>query len=69
MKLPPCVRDCPDRKTGCHGSCEKYLKFRRERMAIIAKKNKERDTREYINEHHRRDVIKTQHYLRQNGKL
>ena len=23
----PCGKDCPDRKVGCHGTCEKYLAF------------------------------------------
>ena len=27
MANAPC-KDCPDRKMGCHGRCEKYLAFR-----------------------------------------
>ena len=27
---PPC-KDCPDRFVGCHGVCEKYLRFNEER--------------------------------------
>ena len=27
MLTPPCGHHCPDRKTGCHGKCERYLKY------------------------------------------
>ena len=26
-KCNPCI-DCPDRKVGCHGKCDKYKKFK-----------------------------------------
>ena len=30
MIKAPC-KDCPDRKQGCHSTCEKYIAFRKER--------------------------------------
>ena len=32
---PPC-KNCPDRRTGCHGECEQYLAYRAEREAVYA---------------------------------
>jgi hypothetical protein len=29
----PCKKDCPRRSPTCHGKCEKYLDFSRERQA------------------------------------
>ena len=26
MKISPC-KDCPDRKTGCHSKCQKYIEY------------------------------------------
>ena len=32
----PCDRDCPNRSATCHGTCEAYLAFERERNASYA---------------------------------
>lgn len=37
----PC-KECQDRYEICHDSCEKYIKFRREREKIRAAKEQER---------------------------
>lgn len=37
----PC-KDCQDRHAICHDSCERYIKFRREREKIRAEKERER---------------------------
>lgn len=37
----PC-KDCQDRHAICHDSCERYIKFRREREKISAEKERER---------------------------
>ena len=37
----PCQRECPDRKLGCHSSCEKYIKFRKE-LDVLKNKEKTR---------------------------
>lgn len=29
----PCRKDCPDRSPVCHGKCDKYLAFSKERQA------------------------------------
>ena len=30
MKIAPC-KDCKDRAIGCHGTCEKYSEYRKQR--------------------------------------
>lgn len=27
----PCAKDCPDRKAGCHASCERWAAYEKER--------------------------------------
>lgn len=36
----PC-KDCPDRRSGCHSVCEKYIAYTVEREKIRAEKRKE----------------------------
>lgn len=36
----PTCKDCPDRFVGCHGVCEKYLRFNEERKFARAKVKK-----------------------------
>lgn len=43
----PC-KGCTERTPTCHGSCERYSKFRRELDEIKAIKNAENDYRGYI---------------------
>ena len=42
MNKAPC-KDCPDRKVGCHSTCEKYLEFRKERDELNETIQKQRD--------------------------
>lgn len=44
-----CERDCPKRKPGCHGHCEKYLKEKAAHEDRLAKEKLERDVQNYIN--------------------
>jgi hypothetical protein len=48
MNKAPC-KDCPDRKVGCHSTCEKYILFRKERDELNEKiyKQKEAGYAEY----------------------
>lgn len=39
MKSAPC-KDCPDREPGCHGQCNDYQAFAKERSDIRKKKTK-----------------------------
>lgn len=39
---PPCS-GCPDRRVGCHGSCEKYQAFNAERELIRERRSSEGD--------------------------
>ena len=42
----PCYK-CEDRRVGCHGECEKYIEFRKEREVIYQKRAEEVAVREY----------------------
>ena len=44
MSLVPC-KDCPERQLGCHSSCSKYLRYRKE----VDKENKIRREKEQMN--------------------
>ena len=37
----PCL-NCPDRTATCHSECERYKRFKEERDALNAQRNKER---------------------------
>ena len=39
MKEAPCL-NCPERKSGCHSNCEKYIQFKTERDAELVKRRK-----------------------------
>ena len=43
MKQQPCKKDCPDRKRGCHSTCEKYLTFRKNRLEELEFIHKEKE--------------------------
>lgn len=47
---PPC-KDCPDRKVGCHSTCQRYLDFRKEVDRVNKIKFKEEEQRRLIAEH------------------
>ena len=59
-----CGRDCKERKVGCHGSCEKYKKFREWNDK---KKAKERLEQEAHNIHYE-SVVAILKRTRRNGK-
>lgn len=42
---PPC-KDCPDRIPGCHGSCDRYKKWK-ERLEEVNKARREYDRTRY----------------------
>lgn len=42
MNKAPC-KDCPDRRVGCHSTCEKYLAFRKERDELNEKTYKQKE--------------------------
>lgn len=42
-----CGRDCPDRKPGCHGQCEKYKKERAAYDKRKAELNRYKDAQSY----------------------
>jgi hypothetical protein len=49
MKAP--CKDCPNRKVGCHSTCEKYLDYRKEVDKINKIKFAEKEQRRFITEH------------------
>ena len=42
----PC-HHCPDRHAGCHGECEKYQAFRRDREEIYQRRKKAMEEKEF----------------------
>lgn len=44
----PCRRDCPERSPKCHGACERYAEYSRNRNAINSEKYKQKQTMAYI---------------------
>lgn len=40
MKPAPCY-ECPNRVFNCHGSCEKYQEYRKERQELYLRRFKE----------------------------
>lgn len=50
MKQAPC-KDCPDRQVGCHGSCDKYLAYKKEMTAINEAIYKQKVADNRIHEH------------------
>ena len=40
MRFKPPCKDCPDRHTACHDSCEKYKKYRAEIDSYAEAKHK-----------------------------
>jgi hypothetical protein len=50
MNKAPC-KNCPNRKVGCHSTCQKYLDFRKEVDKINKIKFAEKEQRRLIAEH------------------
>ena len=38
METQPCEKNCPNRKIGCHGKCEKYLEWTAKRNRYLEKR-------------------------------
>ena len=43
-------KDCPDRSYGCHSTCEKYLREKKENEIRKARKNGGREYSEYVHD-------------------
>ena len=43
LKPYECPQDCPERRQGCHGVCERYTEYARIRQEILKAKAAERD--------------------------
>ena len=39
----PCELHCPDRSPECHGKCEKWLEYEKERNKAYIERNKEKE--------------------------
>lgn len=39
--MPVCVRDCPQRRVGCHATCGKYIEWKQEHDAVMEKMRQE----------------------------
>lgn len=46
-KKAPCYQ-CPDRQLGCHGTCEKYLEYKRTMQEIDDATAENKEVRAYI---------------------
>ena len=47
---PPCNK-CPERRTGCHGECERYREYKSERDRLLTEQHK----KSQVN----RDIVRT----------
>ena len=45
MRKCPCSKVCERRKLGCHGFCEDYQQWRKERDEFLGQKNREKESR------------------------
>lgn len=52
----PCTRDCPDRKSGCHSVCEKYINAKAEYEQAKEKYRQKRSADVYISDMIRRSM-------------
>ena len=43
--VPPCGRDCPDRKVGCASSCQRWKEYTEKRNARYAERLRENDAK------------------------
>lgn len=57
----PTCKDCPDRFVGCHGVCEKYLKFDEERKKARAR-GASSQRGYFIETQIKKDIIKAKRY-------
>ena len=48
--MPPCGKDCPKRRTGCHSECEPYRVFEKQSETFRNEKRKAQQTKDAINQ-------------------
>jgi len=48
--MPPCGKDCPKRRAGCHSECEPYRVFEMQSEAFRNEKRKVQQTKDAINQ-------------------
>lgn len=48
--MPPCGKDCPKRRAGCHNECEPYGAFEKKSEAFRNEKRKAQQTKDAINQ-------------------
>lgn len=49
---PPCTKDCPNRKVGCHSQCGAYMSYRRAADDVRKERDKKLKEIDYFNERH-----------------
>lgn len=52
---PPCKKDCPNRSPSCHGQCDAYIAYEKERNAIYEQRAKQRET-DAVSAYHERMI-------------
>lgn len=57
-----CPEGCPDRRVGCHGTCEIYAEYRRVHEAILAAKAAEREA-ECAHYHSKKHLASERSYI------
>lgn len=55
MKSVPCG-NCEERSIGCHGKCEKYIEFRRDRDTMLDRRTEIRNTDDAIRDHRKERI-------------
>jgi len=48
--MPPCGKDCPKRRAGCHSECKPYRVFEMQSEAFRNEKRKVQQTKNAINQ-------------------
>ena len=48
--MPPCGKDCPKRRAGCHSECEPYKVFEKQSETFRNEKRKAQQTKDAINQ-------------------
>ena len=57
---PPCTKDCPDRSRTCHGECERYQAFEKEKFAEYERREMEYRSKVTYSEDHERNARRCQ---------
>lgn len=69
-KLPedstnPCKPECPDRKVGCHGNCQRYAEWKAKRAELSAAVRKDRERYGTLSENAQRKMWRDLRWERQ----